>query len=135
MDALERFLGFIDEHGLFTPEERILLAVSGGKDSVFMTHLFVAAKFNFGIAHCNFHLRGGNSDRDEEFVRELATHFHVPFYKTDFDTKALAEERHLSIQMAARDLRYAWFENIRNKYQYEVIALAQHKTDSMETML
>jgi len=135
MDALERFLGFIDEHGLFTPEERILLAVSGGKDSVFMTHLFAAAKFNFGIAHCNFHLRGGNSDRDEEFVRELATHFHVPFYRTDFDTKAIAEERHLSIQMAARDLRYAWFEDIRNKYQYEVIALAQHQTDSMETML
>src|SRR5690606_5363165 len=123
------------EHSLFTTEDRILLAVSGGKDSVFMARLFTQAGFDVGIAHCNFHLRGLASDEDENFVKALADRLDVPFYKVDFDTQKIAEERHVSIQMAARDLRYAWFEDVRKKYGYDTIALAQHQTDSAETML
>lgn len=105
MLPLQDFINYIDQNGLFDAEDRILLAVSGGKDSVLMVHLFKQAGYNFGIAHCNFGLRGTESQRDEQFVRELGVLLDVPVYVTHFETKVYAAAQGISTQMAARDLR------------------------------
>lgn len=135
MDVLNRLVAFIKQYALFLPEEHILLAVSGGRDSVLMAHLFNEAGFNFGIAHCNFNLRGGESLKDEQFTSDLAAELDVPFFTTIFDTAAYAQQHHISIQMAARDLRYEWLEEIRSDFDFRYIAIAQHQNDVMETML
>lgn len=135
MLALNRLLDFIKEHALFLPEERVLLAVSGGRDSVLMAHLFKAAGFNFGIAHCNFNMRAEESADDETFTSALAAELDVPFFATNFDTREYASLHHISIQMAARDLRYQWLEEIRNDFGFQYIGLAHHQNDVMETML
>jgi tRNA(Ile)-lysidine synthase len=135
MLPLQSFRSFISHHQLFKPDQKILLAVSGGKDSVLMVHLFKQAGFDFGIAHCNFQLRADESQRDEAFVKLLAASLDVPFHITHFDTKAYAKAHRSSTQMAARDLRYQWFEQIREQEGYEAIALAHHQNDAIETML
>ncbi|MCD0487929.1 tRNA lysidine(34) synthetase TilS [Pedobacter sp. MC2016-14] len=135
MLPLQPFINYIHTHSLFTADDRILLAVSGGKDSVLMAHLFKLAEFDFGIAHCNFNLRADESQRDEAFVRLLAASLDVPVYVTHFDTRAFAAAEGISTQMAARDLRYAWFEEIRQQNNYHYIALAQHQNDAIETIL
>lgn len=135
MLPLPEFLSFIDTHKLFNAEDSVLLAVSGGKDSVLMAHLFKKAKFTFGIAHCNFNLRGAESDEDEAFVRGLAKHFNCSFFSTQFNTAAYAKSSGQSIQMAARELRYQWFEEIASKNAYQQVALAHHQNDSVETIL
>lgn len=135
MLPLHSFTEFIRQQGLFEAADRILLAVSGGKDSVLMTRFFHAAGFQFGIAHCNFGLRGPESVRDEEFVRALASELEVPFYVTHFKTKSFASSKRISTQMAARELRYTWFEQIRQEENYAKIALAQHQDDAIETVL
>ena len=129
------FVEYIKKNALFTQEDKILLAISGGKDSVLMAQLFKLTGFKFSIAHCNFNLRGDESQRDEAFVKLLALTLDVPFYSTHFDTKAYAKTNHLSTQMAARDLRYQWFEEIRFRNGYDYIALAHHQNDSIETLL
>ncbi|WP_256001907.1 tRNA lysidine(34) synthetase TilS [Pedobacter deserti] len=129
------FKQYISSEALFSPPERILLAVSGGKDSVLMAHLFKHADFNFGIAHCNFNLRSDESQRDEHFVRMLAATLEVPFFVTQFSTKAYAAEHKISTQMAARSLRYQWFEELRQAEGYDYVALAHHQDDAMETVL
>jgi tRNA(Ile)-lysidine synthase len=135
MLPLQSFRSFISRHQLFKPDQKILLAVSGGKDSVLMVHLFKQAGFDFGIAHCNFQLRADESQRDEAFVRLLAATLDVTFHITQFDTKAYAKAHRSSTQMAARDLRFQWFEQIRQQEGYEAIALAHHQNDAIETML
>lgn len=135
MLPIQNFKDFISHNSLFAATDKILLAVSGGKDSVLMTHLFKLAGFDFGIAHCNFNLRGDESQRDESFVRMLANSLEVPLYVTQFKTKSYAAEHKISTQMAARDLRYNWFEEIREQNNYNFIALAQHQDDAMETVL
>jgi len=135
MSISERFLRFIDEQNLCRRHERILLGVSGGKDSVLMVHLFAEAGFPIGIAHCNFRLRGADADADEAFVSALADRFEVPFYGISFDTQAHAREHGISIQMAARELRYDWFETIRASQGYDWIAVAHHRSDHVETLL
>ncbi len=135
MLALKAFLQFVRSEHLFTPEDRVLLAVSGGKDSVLMAHLFAKAGFQFAIAHCNFKLRGSESKRDENFVRLLAESLHVPFFVRQFDTSAYAEAHKISIQMAARDLRYTWFEELAQSNAFNFVALAQHQNDAVETIL
>lgn len=135
MLPLHSFKNFIGQEGLFEPAERILLAVSGGKDSVLMARLFHAAGYVFGIAHCNFGLRGAESVRDEVFVSALAAELEVPFYVTHFETRSYASAHRVSTQMAARDLRYNWFEEIRRQEHYAYIALAQHQDDAIETVL
>lgn len=135
MPTLDQLHSFIKQHQLFHPEERVLIAVSGGRDSVLLARLFNDAGFRFGIAHCNFNLRGDDSRQDEQFTKDLAAQLDVPFYSTVFDTAQYASEHHVSIQMAARDLRYAWLEKIRSDFSYDYIAVAHHKNDSAETML
>lgn len=135
MLPVQEFQRFIVENGLFGPDDKVLLAVSGGRDSVLMAHLFKAAGYGFGIAHCNFNLRGEESMRDEHFVKMLASTLDVPVYIRHFDTKAYAHEHQVSTQMAARALRYDWFEQLRAEEGYQLTALAQHQDDAMETVL
>ena len=130
---LKAFKSYIHSSGLFSQSDRILLAVSGGVDSIVMVQLFKDAGFNFGIAHVNFELRGDESDGDEAFVKNLAEQFAVPIYIKHFDTKQYAADRKISVQMAARDLRYAWFDEIVTENNYNFIATAHHLDDQAET--
>ena len=131
----KEFRQFIQQHELFSASEKILLAVSGGLDSTSMAHLFKACGFSFGIAHINFGLRGKESDDDELFCLELAEHFGVPFFSAEFDTKKHSLRNKISVQMAARQLRYEWLETIRTENGYSKIATAHHLDDSLETFL
>ena len=135
MLPVERFIDFIEKNKLFGPNDKILAAVSGGMDSVLLTHLLHAAGFNFGIAHCNFQLRGADADTDQQFVNNLAQQLGVSFHTIQFDTKAFAAGKKISIQMAARELRYQWFAQISQQQGYHVIALAHHQNDAIETIL
>jgi tRNA(Ile)-lysidine synthase len=130
---LEKFRDYIVSNSLCSPEDRILLTVSGGIDSVVMTDLFVEAGFNAGMAHCNFGLRGRESDEDEEFAGLLAEHYSLEFHVKKFPTEKLAGDEGISIQMAARNLRYEWFEEIRESHGYDLIATAHNQDDVMET--
>jgi len=135
MQFIDRFLGYIKDNKLFSSSEPMLLAVSGGKDSVMMTHLFAEAGLNFAIAHCNFGLRSQASDLDQDFVEELANQLQVKFFSRRFDTEEYASRKRISIQMAARDLRYEWLEDVRRDNIYSYVAVAHHQTDSVETTL
>lgn len=132
---LEDFINFVQKENLFKPDQKILIAVSGGIDSIILSKLFSLVKFNFGIAHVNFSLRGEESLADEVFVKKFAKTLKVPYHTICFDTNAFAEKEKLSTQMAARILRYTWFEEIRATNQYDFIATAHHQLDSAETML
>lgn len=129
----ELFLNFIEKEGLQLDQTPTLLAVSGGLDSMVMLDLFRAAAFPFGIAHCNFSLRGEASEKDAQLVKDTAVRHHIPYYSVKFDTDAIARQRGISIQMAARELRYEWLEKIRKEEGYELIATAHHKNDTIET--
>ncbi|WP_443944532.1 tRNA lysidine(34) synthetase TilS [Pedobacter sp. AW1-32] len=135
MLPVQQFRDFIQNAQLFNNSDRLLLAVSGGKDSVLMLHLFKAIGVDFGVAHCNFNLRGEEALRDENFVRLLCASFGIPFYVTHFETKKYAHAHKISTQMAARELRYHWFEELRMQEGYDYIALAQHQNDAAETVL
>ena len=126
---------FISKHNLIDDDDKLLLAVSGGKDSVCMAHLFSELPYEFGIVHCNFKLRGEDSDLDEQFVRNLSKDLGVEFYSKPFDAKVYAKKNNLSIQMAARDLRYQFFNDTVQEYNYTKIATAHHSEDSIETLL
>jgi len=130
---LDHFRKFISEKNLFQASDKILLAVSGGIDSVAMCELFHEASLEFGIAHCNFQLRGEASLQDELFVRSLAEQYEVPYYTRRFETSSFASDRGISIQMVARELRYQWFESIRISEGYLWIATAHHLDDQVET--
>lgn len=130
---LKRLLNYVRENGLVSKNDRVLLAVSGGIDSVALAELFHKAGFRFGIAHCNFGLRGEESDADEKFVEGLAKKYHVQFHTRKFLTAEDAKERRVSVQMAARDLRYAWFEEVRLKEGYDSVATGHHLDDQVET--
>jgi len=130
---LTLFQSYINKHNLFSKNDKILLTISGGIDSVVMLDLFIRAGYSCAIAHCNFKLRGEESDQDEIFVRELAEKNHIPFYTTSFRTEEYAENNRISIQMAARELRYDWFEDLREKLHYDYVATAHNKNDVVET--
>jgi tRNA(Ile)-lysidine synthase len=132
---LEDFIHFVQKENLFQADQKILITVSGGIDSVVLSKLFSLAKFNFGIAHVNFSLRGEESLADEIFVKKFAKTLKVPYHTICFDTNAFATQEKISTQMAARILRYQWFEEIRIKEGYDYIATGHHLLDSAETML
>jgi len=129
------FTDFISRNQLFSGTDNVLLAVSGGIDSMVMANLFLKTDNTIGISHCNFQLRGTESDNDEKFVREFAEKSNTPFYTKSFDTEKYAEEKKVSIQMAARDLRYEWLEKNRITEGFDYIALAHNKNDILETVL
>jgi len=135
MLPVKQFTDFIAQNQLFKRDSKVLAAVSGGMDSVLMAHLFKSAGFDFGIAHCNFQLRGDESTADQEFCKNLAEQLQVPFHVIRFDTLKYAADKKVSTQMAARELRYQWFEEISQQAGYSVIALAHHQNDAIETIL
>ena len=126
---------FIQRHGLLTGKRLVLVGLSGGADSVALLGVLVRLGYPCRALHCNFHLRGAESDRDEVFARQFADSLGVPFVKVDFDTRGYAAIHQESIEMAARSLRYRWFEEQRQAFDAEAIAVAHHRDDSVETLL
>lgn len=132
---IELFQNYIKEKELFTTESYVIAAVSGGLDSVCLCYLLHTAGYKFAIAHCNFGLRGTESDQDQEFVSQLAQKYQVPFFTKFFTTIDFAEEEKISIQMAARKLRYDWFDELAIQQKADKILTAHHKSDIAETLL
>lgn len=126
---------YIENHQLLQPDDKVIVGLSGGADSVALLHTLRRLDYSCIAAHCNFHLRGEESDRDETFARKEAKKLNIPFYKKDFDTTTYAEQNRISIEMAARELRYHWFEKLRNEFEAQVIAVGHHQDDSIETFL
>ena len=120
MDFLKQFQQLIKQQNLFQPKDKLLLAVSGGVDSVVLCELCNQAGYHFTIAHCNFQLRGEESERDENFVKELGEKYNVEVLVKNFDTNKYAEENKLSIQVAARELRYDWFNELVTKMKSDL---------------
>ncbi len=116
-------------------QSKLIVAVSGGADSIALLHLLYTAGYQCIAAHCNFHLRGEESNRDEQFVRGFCQKIHIPLRKIDFNTETFAEIRCLSTEMAARELRYQWFEQLRIRENADYIAVAHHADDVIETFM
>lgn len=148
MNLLQSFLKYIQSNHLFSPKDKLLLAVSGGIDSVVLVELCKRAGFDFAIAHCNFQLRGEESSRDEQFVKALASKYNAEFLVKTFDTKTIAQQKRKSIEETARDLRYEWFNEVVDSLQMTndskktvnrqpstVILTAHHADDTIETVL
>jgi tRNA(Ile)-lysidine synthase len=135
MSLSDRFTEHYHADNLFTEKDGLLLAVSGGIDSISLCRLCQLSGLNFAMMHCNFQLRGADSLRDEKFVISLAAEMGVPVFTTRFDTKAYAAAKGISTQEAARDLRYAWFEEIRVEHHYDYILTAHHADDNLETVV
>ena len=119
----------------FLTGKKLLLAISGGIDSMVLLHLFQQSKFSIAIAHCNFQLRGIESFEDQKFVQTYAEENKIPFYSTIFDTSSFAEDYRISIQMAARELRYNWFYELLENENYDYILTAHHADDNLETFI
>ena len=130
---LQKFQLYINRYNLVSEGERLILALSGGIDSMVLADLLLKTKIQFVAAHCNFHLRGEESNGDERFVSEFAKSKGIQCFVKRFETEKYAIERGISIEMAARDLRYAWFEELRQQLGYDKIAVAHHADDQAET--
>lgn len=129
----EKFRSYVRERSLCTADERILLAVSGGVDSMVMLSLFVRCGYRVGVAHCNFQLRGREADEDDVLVEQQAARYGVPYFGARFDTLAEVAATGDSVEMAARRLRYGWFDKLCDEHGYDKIAIAHHADDSVET--
>ena len=132
---LQQFENHIRKNFAFLKEKRVLVAVSGGVDSLVLLYLCHQLQLNFAAAHCNFQLRGDESDADEQFVKNLCQELHIPVFVQKFVTEAFAAQHKLSIQVVARKLRYDWFETILLNHDYDYILTAHHLDDSLETFL
>ena len=126
---------YIDKYQLLTAGKPVLVGVSGGADSIALLTVLVELGYSCIVGHCNFHLRGEESMRDECFTETYARKLGLPFVKVDFNTRDYAAEHHLSVEMAARELRYAWFEEMRCVHDAQAIAVAHHRDDNVETVL
>ncbi|MCX7964997.1 MAG: tRNA lysidine(34) synthetase TilS [Syntrophorhabdaceae bacterium] len=139
VNLLNKIKRLVVEKELIKPEEKVLVGVSGGIDSVTLFHILYAMGkemgFTTGIAHVNHLLRGEESERDERFVAELAWHHHVPFHIERFDVRTYARQRGLSIQHAAREIRYTFFNNLAKNHHYNRIAIAHNLDDQVETFI
>jgi len=129
------FKKYISTNQLFQQSDKILLTISGGIDSMVMLDLFQKANIKIAVAHCNFGLRSNESDGDEKLVFDTCIKNNIEFFTIKFHTKAFAEEKKISIQMAARQLRYDWFNKIALENNCQLIATAHHQNDVAETML
>lgn len=132
---LQKIKEYIELNSLIADNDKVIVALSGGADSVALLDILHRLGYNCIAAHCNFHLRGEESNRDESFVKQLCSDYNIPLSVIEFETEAYASEKSISIEMAARELRYDWFEQIRNEYKADVIAVAHHQDDSVETVL
>ena len=132
---LRQLVRIIEKDNLFFRNQKLLVAVSGGLDSVVLLHLLFKMEANCVVAHCNFNLRGSDSDGDQSFVAKLASAYNFESTTISFDTTAYAQKESISIEMAARDLRYNWFENQRAKFNCDYILTAHHADDVLETVL
>lgn len=126
---------YIEVKKLFSLHDKVLVALSGGADSVALLRVLLSLGYHCEAVHCNFHLRGEESDNDERFVRRLCDLLEVKLHVTHFDTRGYAALHHVSIEMAAREMRYNEFERIRKERELEVVAVAHHQDDSVETFL
>lgn len=135
MKMQQKIQKYIQKHQLLNAHQPIIVGVSGGADSVVLLQVLLSLGYNCVLAHCNFHLRMDESDRDEKFVRELAKEYNIKSYFIDFETTKYASEHRISIEMAARDLRYNWFYQLAESANAQAIAVAHHADDSIETML
>ena len=133
MTMLEQFLAYINRYNLIAEGDKVILALSGGIDSMVLADLLLKTKVEFVAAHCNFHLRGNESDGDDWFVRKFAEKRGIQCFVKHFETEKYAANHGISIEMAARDLRYAWFEQLRQQLGYDKIAVAHHADDQAET--
>ena len=143
MIMLKEFKSFVEKHNLVVGGDRILLALSGGIDSMVLAKLLILysqqttanrqRSIVISFAHCNFHLRGDDSNRDENFVRKFAEENNIPLFVKHFDTELYAKENSLSIEMAARELRYSWFKELKENHGFTKVALAHHGDDQIET--
>ncbi|MBD0402145.1 tRNA lysidine(34) synthetase TilS [Flammeovirga sp. EKP202] len=131
----DQFLTFLNRIGVQTHKNKLLLAFSGGVDSVVLALLLKVNKVDFALAHMNFQLRGEDSEQDEQFARDFAKKMNVPIFVKKVDTAKKVEEDQQSIQMVARKLRYDWFQYILKENNYDFIATAHHKSDHLETIL
>ena len=132
---LQKFQNHLLHNFQFLNGKKILLATSGGKDSMVMVHLFQQLDYEIGIAHCNFQLREMESFEDQNFVNEYASANDIPVFITQFDTKAFAEDYKVSTQVAARELRYNWFYELLETEKFDYILTAHHADDNLETFL
>ena len=132
---LEKVKQFIDSESLIDSSEKVLIAVSGGRDSIVLLMLLNNLKYKIQVAHCNYQLRGEESDADEDFVKGLCEKLSIPFHAKRFETSEAAKNEGISIQMKARDLRYAWFEELCQSEGIDKIATAHHLDDQLETIL
>ncbi|TXG35279.1 tRNA lysidine(34) synthetase TilS [Seonamhaeicola maritimus] len=132
---LEPFKNHILYNLSFLNNARLLIAISGGVDSVVLTHLCYQLGLDISLAHCNFNLRGKESDGDEEFVVQLADNLDIEAFTESFNTEGYASENKMSIQMAARELRYYWFDELAQQLGFDYILTAHHADDNLETFL
>ena len=131
----DRIRKFIQTNQIFSPEGLILLGISGGADSVALLLILQELGYQVHALHCNFHLREDESDRDEKFVSDLCRQKDIPLLIKHFNTKEYAAKNNISIEMAARDLRYNWFYEVMAETKAQCIAVAHHKNDQAETLL
>jgi tRNA(Ile)-lysidine synthase len=132
--VLKQFEININKNKLFSKTDKLLIAFSGGIDSVVLSDLLYKAEYKIELAHCNFQLRGQEAKEDTKFCENFAKSINVPFHVIYFDTKIYAEKHKLSIQMAARELRYNWFKSLKNQHQFNYILTAHHANDTIETL-
>lgn len=135
MITTENFQNILRNNCGCTQEQTILISLSGGADSMVLCHLLLEAGFSIAIAHCNFKLRGADSDADEKFVRDYAAAKNIKLHVVEFDTVAYSKAQKLSIEEAARNLRYDFFEALCTEFHYDLIATAHHQNDNAETIL
>ena len=126
---------FIELNDLLDKQRKLAIALSGGADSVCLLLLLTKLGYQCDAIHCNFHLRGEESQRDESFVRQLCKTFAIPLHIKDFDTHQYAADHKISIEMAAREQRYTYFETLRKELSAQSIAVAHHQDDNVETLL
>lgn len=135
MSLLKKVQEYIENKQLLTNNEKVIVGLSGGADSMALLHILLQLGYNCIAAHCNFHLRGEESGRDEDFAKAFCHKNNIEYQSVSFDTYAYMDEKSISLEMAARELRYNWFEEISNKYKGSKIAIAHHRDDSVETIL